>query len=138
MNQRAEDARRRLELSQSTARNEAIAAQKLIDAFVAECRARQIAAEKLRARLLNGAEVRTDRTGWYIRANRSVAIGEDGSYFVLTVTGSFIHRLRGVTLEPSLPVLVVNRGGRDGDSGDLAEFLAWRLAQAPTLDQPNH
>lgn len=135
MNQRAEDARRRLELSQTAARSEAVAAQKLIDAFVAECRSRSIAAEPLRARLLNGVEVRTDRTGWYIRANRSVAIGEDGSYFVLIVAGSFINRVRGVRLEPRPPVLVVNRGGRDGDSGDLAEFLSWRLAQASSLNQ---
>lgn len=125
---RAEDARRRLELAQSGARAEAVAAQRLIDEFVRQARAKGIAPEPLRARLIGGPEVRTDRTGWYIRANRSVAIGEDGAYYLLTVPGAFTDRFRGVKLEPTQPVLVVNRGGRDGDSGDLAEFLDARLA----------
>lgn len=129
MNQRSEDARLRLELSQAHARNEARAAQALIDDFVAQCRERGIAPEPLRARLIGGPEVKTDKTGWYIRNNKSVAIGENGEFYLMTVPGSLANRVRGVKLEPSLPTLVINRGGRDGDAGDLAEFLAARLAQ---------
>ena len=32
-------------------------------------------------------------------------------------------------LRPSPPPLIVGKGGRDGETGDLAEFLARRLAQ---------
>lgn len=128
MNQRREDAKLRFELSQGQARSEAAAAQKQIDEFIATCRERGIAPEPLKARLMTGQVVKTDRRGWYIRANQSLAIGEGGEFFQLTVPGSFLNRIRGVSLEPSQPVLVVNRGGRDGDAGDLADFLAWRLA----------
>ncbi|MGJ6981657.1 hypothetical protein ACSDQ9_14200 [Aestuariimicrobium soli] len=128
MNQRREDAKLRFELSQGQARNEAVAAQKLIDEFVDTCRARGIAPEPLKARLMTGQVVKTDQSGWYIRANKSLAIGEGGEFYQLTVPGSLMDRLRGVRLQPTQPVLVVNRGGRDGDAGDLADFLAWRLA----------
>lgn len=37
-------------------------------------------------------------------------------------------RLTGVKLQPTDPPLVVGRGGRDGETGDLREFLDWRLA----------
>ncbi|WP_022908986.1 hypothetical protein [Aestuariimicrobium kwangyangense] len=128
MNQRREDAKLRFELSQGQARSEAVAAQKLIDDFVATCVERGIAPEPLKARLMTGQVVKTDRKGWYIRANKSLAIGDGGEFYQLTVPGSMLERLRGVNLEPTQPVLVVNRGGRDGDAGDLADFLAWRLA----------
>lgn len=126
---RRQDARLRAEMTQSHNRGESVEAQKLIDAFLVDVRARGIAPEPLRARLISGGEVKTDKTGWYIRANRSVAVGEDGSYYALTVPGTLMDRLRGVKLSPTLPPLVVARGGRDGESGDLAEFLAWRLQQ---------
>ena len=34
---------------------------------------------------------------------------------------------RGVFTEPTLAPLVIGRGGRDGETGDLKEFLAWTL-----------
>ncbi|WP_203567461.1 hypothetical protein [Aestuariimicrobium ganziense] len=129
MSQNAEDARRRLELSQSHARGETAAAQKLVDDFVREMTERGIPTERLRARLFSGQEVKTDKRGWYIRKNKSLAIGEDGNYYPLVVPGSLMDRLRGVRLQAAPPPLVVNRGGRDGESGDLAEFLAKRLAE---------
>ena len=43
--------------------------------------------------------------------------------------GGLKERLRGVQLRPSPPPLIVGKGGRDGETGDLAEFLARRLAQ---------
>ena len=36
-------------------------------------------------------------------------------------------RLRGVKLEPTRPSLRVGQGGRDGETGDLEEFLTWAL-----------
>jgi hypothetical protein len=124
---RAEEAARRAELAANAARGEAKQAQILIDRFVVEARERGIAPHPLQATLYSGQSVKTDKTGWYLRKNKSLAIGEDGSYYVLTVPGGFRERLTGVKLKPSPPPLVVGKGGRDGESGDLGEFLRWRL-----------
>ncbi|MBE9937819.1 hypothetical protein G8C60_01520, partial [Cellulosimicrobium cellulans] len=62
--------------------------------------------------------------GWYLRRNHSVAVGEDGEFYVLSVPGGVRARLRGVAVEPSDPPLVLGKGGRDGESIDLADALA--------------
>jgi hypothetical protein len=124
---RAEEAARRAELAANAARGESKQAQVLIDRFVADARERGIAPIPLQAKLYNGQSVKTDKVGWYLRKNQSLAIGEDGSYYVLTVPGGWRERLSGVKLKPSPPPMVVGKGGRDGESGDLAEFLRWRL-----------
>jgi len=120
---RAQEAARRAELAAAHMRNESQQAQKLIDAFVARVTELEVPTEPLRARLLDGAQVRTDRNGWYLKADRSVAIGDDGAYYVLVVAGGWLDRLRGVRLSPTPPPLVVARGGRDGETGDLRFFL---------------
>lgn len=124
---RAEEAARRVELAAAQERGESLQAQKLIDGFVAQARERGLPTEPLRATLFSGQSVRTDKTGWYLRKNHSLAIGEDGAYYVLTVPGGLRERLSGVRLQPSPPPLVVGRGGRDGESGSLVDFLRWRL-----------
>jgi hypothetical protein len=124
---RAEEAARRAELAASQERAESRQAQVLIDRFVADAKARGIAPRQLRATLYTGQSVKTDKVGWYLRKNQSLAIGEDGSYYVLTVPGGLRERLSGVKLKASPPPLVVGKGGRDGESGDLGEFLRWRL-----------
>jgi hypothetical protein len=115
---------------QATASREAVAAQALIDDFVAEARRRGIEPAPLRAQLIGGGTARTDQRGWYIKANQSVAISEDGAYLLLVVAGGLMERLRGVTIKPTLPPLEVSKGGRDGETGPLADFLQRRLAQA--------
>lgn len=124
---RAEEAARRAELAAAQERGESAQAQQLIDGFVAEAQARGLAPEPLRATLFTGQSVKTDQVGWYLRKNRSLAIGADGRYYVLTVPGGLRERLTGVQLEASPPPLVVGRGGRDGESGSLVDFLRWRL-----------
>jgi len=124
---RAEEAARRAELAASQERAESRQAQVLIDGFVASAKARGIAPQPLRATLYTGQSVKTDKVGWYLRKNQSLAIGEDGSYYVLTVPGGLRERFSGVKLKASPPPLVVGKGGRDGESGDLAEFLRLRL-----------
>jgi hypothetical protein len=124
---RAEEAARRAELAASQERSESKQAQVLIDRFVADAKARGIAPQPLRATLYSGKSVKTDKIGWYLRKNESLAIGDDGSYYVMTVPGGLRERLSGVKLKASAPPLVVGKGGRDGESGDLAEFLRWRL-----------
>ena len=125
--ERARDAQRRVELQAQQARMEAAAAQKLIDQFILDATERGLAPTPLKARTLDGHVVKTDKKGWYLRRNHSVAIDTEGGYHVLVVPGGWRERLRGVKLEPSLPALEVGRGGRDGETGYLREFLAWVL-----------
>ena len=115
------DALERAALAEKAAEREAVRAQVLIDRFVADALASGLEPVPLRARTLDGHEVRTDRRG------RSVAVDTDGGYHVLHVPGGLMARLRGVKLEPTRPSLRVGQGGRDGETGDLEEFLAWAL-----------
>ena len=124
---RAEDSARRASLAAAREQAESREAQGLIDGFLAEARARGIAPEPLRATLYDGHAVKTDRSGWYLRKNKSIAIGDDGAYYVLTVPGGLRERISGARLRPTPPPLEVGRGGRDGETGDLADFLRWRL-----------
>jgi hypothetical protein len=124
---RAEEAASRANLAKAQDRAESVKAQALIDQFVKDARARGIVPGPIRATLYTGQSVKTDKTGWYLRKNESLAVGDDGAYYVLTVPGGLRERLSGVKLKPTAPPLIVGKGGRDGESGDLAEFLRWRL-----------
>jgi hypothetical protein len=124
---RAEEAARRVELAAGQERAESAKAQVLIDRFLLDAHAAGIAPQPLKATLYTGSSVKTDKVGWYLRRNQSLAIGEDGSYYVLTVPGGWRERITGVKLKASPPPLIVGKGGRDGEAGDLAEFLRWRL-----------
>ncbi len=99
----------------------------LIDEFVAEAKRRGIEPVPLRATTYEGRKVRTDKRGWYLRQNHSVAVDEDGGFHHLIVGASLADRLRGVRLPGTQPTLVIGRGGRDGETGFLREFLGWVL-----------
>ena len=124
---RIDDARFRDELAKSAARHEAERAQVLIDEFIWQATTLGIAPVPLRATTMSGHDVRTDKQGWYIRKNRSIAVGTDGCYYILTVPGGLLDRVRGVSLKPTPPSLQVGRGGRDDETGDLKDFLARAL-----------
>lgn len=110
---------------------EAADARRLITAFVAAARNRGIAPEPLVARSYsNGATYSTKLRGWYIRRDRTLAVGDDGQYYVLTIPGGWRTRLTGAKIAPSLPPLVVGVGARDGESRALADLLRDRLEQA--------
>ena len=126
--QRQTDARRRHELAAAAAQAEARAAQEQLDAFVATLTGRDVAPEPLQATLLNGARVKTGLTGWYLNRARTLAVAADGSYYQLVTAGGALTRFTGVTMQPSAPTLVIGRGGRDGETGDLADFLERALA----------
>jgi hypothetical protein len=99
-------------------------ARALVERFVEQARARGIRPEPLLARSYSSpARYRTGLSGWYIRKDRSVAIGVDGQYYVLTAPGGVRARLRGVHLTPDPPPLVVGLGARDGESRELADLL---------------
>lgn len=127
LTERQRAAKIRHELSQGNARAEAAQAKVLIDEFIEEAKARGIDPRPLKARTLDGHLVKTDKVGWYLRNNHSIALDADGNYYSLTVPGGLMERLRGVKLVPTLAPMVIGRGGRDGETGDLKEFLAWIL-----------
>lgn len=107
---------------------EATAAQALLDDFVTECLSRGIAPVPLRARPWSGrGSYRTDRSGWYLRPDRSIGVDVDGRFLVLVVAPVALGRWRTVQVGPSRPALQVGRGARDGESIGLAELLALRL-----------
>lgn len=103
---------------------ESMQARELIAGFVAEARRRGVAPEVLHARSYDGRRrYRTTTQGWYLRRDRSAAVGTDGEFYLLTVPPSLAALVRGARLEPSDPPLVLGRGGRDGDSIDLVDAL---------------
>jgi hypothetical protein len=111
---------------------EADQARELIAGFIAEARARGLPPIPLTAlSYRGGTRYRTGLSGWYLQADRAVAVGEDGNFYLLTVPGGWAARLRGARPEPAEPPLVVNEGGRDGESMPLAELLRRRLAAGP-------
>lgn len=126
-NQRHADAQRRLELAAAAANAEAAVAQPQLDAFVAEATARGLVPESLQATLLTGRRVRTPLVGWYLNAARTIAVGVGGEFYNLVTSGPPLARFTGVTPVPALPVTEIGRGGRDGETGPLADFLARAL-----------
>jgi hypothetical protein len=107
---------------------EAREAHGLLDAFVRRATERGIPPHPLSARTFDGrATYRTHVRGWYLKSNRSVAVGEGGEYYVLTVPASLRARLTGADLSPSTPRLIVGAGGGDGETVPLAQLLDQRL-----------
>ncbi|RYV50683.1 hypothetical protein EUA98_12540 [Pengzhenrongella frigida] len=103
---------------------QSLQARALIQAFVREATARGVPSTPLLARSYDGrARYRTAVRGWYLRRNESVAVGTDGEFYILTVPASLRARLRGATPQPSDPPLILGKGGRDGESIDLADAL---------------
>jgi hypothetical protein len=107
---------------------EAEQAAALLADFVARAAERGLEPAVLSARSFDGrATYRTKLRGWYLKANRSVAVGADGRYYALTVPSSLRARISGADVEPSMPRLVVGAGGGDGETMPLAQLLQRRL-----------
>lgn len=100
-------------------------ARAMLADFVAEALRSGPAPVPLRARSYDGRHrYRTSTTGWYLKLNETVAVGTDGEFYPLGVPASLGALLKGVRLEPTDPPLVLGKGGRDGESIDLADALA--------------
>lgn len=114
-----------LELARAT---EAAQAADLLRTFVDRAAERGLQPTVLRARALDGRSTyRTRVRGWYLKANRSVAVGDDAAFYVLSVPSSLRARLTGATLAPSTPRLLIGAGGGDGETMPLAQLLQRRL-----------
>jgi hypothetical protein len=100
------------------------AARRLLGEFVAEATRQGPPPVPLRARSYDGRHrYRTPLHGWYLRRNESVAVSTAGDFYVLGVPSSVRALVRGVEPAPADPPLVLGRGGRDGESVDLADAL---------------
>ena len=100
-----------------------------IAAFVKDARARNLATTRLRAGSHNGRTTyKTQLEGWYLKRNRTLAIGVDGNFYIMSAPNSLLAKVTGVVVHPSDPPLVVGAGGRDGESMPIAEILELRLA----------
>lgn len=98
-----------------------------IRAAIARWREAGIEPVPLRALPYSGAgSIRTGLTGWYLKQDRSIAVDDEGNYYVMRVDGGLLSRLRGATPDPSPAPLVVGRGARDGETFDLDELLTMR------------
>lgn len=107
---------------------ESAKAQVLIDRFVAQAMQAGLPTEELTARPRSGGgRYRTGIVGWYLRRNRSVGVGGDGSFYVLNVPTVRFGRWRTVRVEPTPPPLVVGKGAGDGEVFDLDVLLQQRL-----------
>jgi hypothetical protein len=99
-----------------------------VAAFVEQARSRNLPTTRLRAGSLNGrTSYKTPLEGWYLKRNRTLAIGVDGNFYILSAPASLTARITGVVVHPSDPPLIVGAGGRDGESMPIAELLAARL-----------
>lgn len=126
--QRAEAAESHAKALQRKRAAETERARALIAGFLDEARRRGLEPEPLRA--TDGRRrYRTGLTGWYLRRNETAAVAEDGDFYLLGVPPSLIALVKGVTLRPSDPPLVLGAGARDGESVDLADALARVIAQ---------
>ncbi|WFE21300.1 hypothetical protein O7621_26210 [Solwaraspora sp. WMMD937] len=112
--------------------SEALQAADLLAEFVAAARRHGIAAQHLSAQPHHGrGRYRTGLHGWYLKSDRTLAVGTDGNLYLLTVPASLRSRLTGVRVSSMEPRLVIGAGGRDGESIPLATLLDRRLAAGP-------
>jgi hypothetical protein len=103
-------------------------ARQLVAEFARAARERGLRTSPLVALAYNGrARYRTGLRGWYLRADRSLAVGTDGELYLLAVPASLRARFTGATVRPQQPRLVVGEGGRDGESVPLRALLRRRL-----------
>lgn len=120
-------------LAQAQAR-EVAKAETQIAEFMDRVQGANVPPERLVAKKLSGSgTVRTNQFGWYIRANRSAAIGTDGKFYLLLADGGIRTWLRGAELKPSAPPLVLGASGRDGESITMRDALA-RVAPEQATD----
>jgi hypothetical protein len=126
--EQTERAQYHVEAQRRRSEEESARAQVLLDRFVEQAKQAGLPAEELTARPWSGsARYRTGVVGWYLRRNRSVGVGEDGSFYVLNAPPVRFGRWRTVRIDPTPPPLVVGKGAGDGEVVDLDVLLQQRL-----------
>lgn len=98
-------------------------AERIVRLFIRVARAEGLAPVPLRVQGYGGGSARTPLRGWYLRADKTVAIDVEGGFYVLSQPLGLKERLRGTT-PPSEPVpMTIGEGGRDGDVLPLRSAL---------------
>lgn len=124
VDQRTEAAHEHRARLEARAQVEHAKAREIISRFMPVARERGLAPAPLRAKAYSGrGSARSNVSGWYLRHDSSVGLGDDGEFYVLSAPLGPFDRLTGVTLEPSPPPLVLGAGGKDGDSIALVDAL---------------
>ena len=69
-------------------------------------------------------QAKSNRRGWYLRNNRTCALGTDGKFYVLIAPLSRFHPVwKKVEVPPTRPPLIIGEGGKDGETIDLADAI---------------
>ena len=124
MQQRTEAARVQAERLQERVDALHAKAEGILAEFLPVVVAHGPAPEPLRVRGYGGrGSARTPLQGWYLRGNRTAALGTDGNFYVLIAPLSTMDRLRGVRPAPARPPMVLGEGGKDGESIELLVSL---------------
>ena len=113
--QRREAAAERARMMRERAEAEHARAARIVSLFVRVARDQGLEPEPLVVRGYAGGTARTRLRGWYLRADRTVAIDVDGHFYVLSMSLSLKDRLTGVTPAAEPVPLTIGEGGRDGD-----------------------
>ncbi|GAB4083542.1 hypothetical protein GCM10028784_01720 [Myceligenerans cantabricum] len=122
--QRTEAARLQAERLQARLDAEHARAEAMLAEFVAAARDAGLEPEPLVVLGYGGrGSARTPLRGWYLRADRTAAVSDDGAFYVLTAPLSLLDRVRGVRPDPKRPPLVLGAGGKDGESVELSTAL---------------
>lgn len=121
--QRRDAAAERARLLRARQDAEHAKAERIVAAFLSQAVQDGLAPTRLRARGYHGGTARTSLRGWYLRTDRTVALGEDGAFYVLTLPLGLRERLLGASPTPARVPLVVGEGGRDGDVVPLLDAL---------------
>ena len=109
---------------------QAVAGRRLIADFVRQAQATDLPTTELTVRPYKGnGRYRTGIQGWHLLPDRSVGVDADANFYILSAPPSLLARVRGIDLPPTPAPLRV--GERDGESMDLADLLAKRLAAGP-------
>ena len=90
-------------------------AARIVGLFVRVARAEGLAPEPLRVQGYGGGAARTSLRGWYLRADRTVAIDVDGRFYILSKPLTVRERLFGAAPDAEPVPMTIGEGGRDGD-----------------------
>lgn len=113
-------------------------AREYLRRFIQAARANNLPSEPLVAQGYGGkGSAKTGLNGWYLKTNRTMAVCENGDFYLLIADLSWKDRLKGYTPKPTDPPLVLGAGGRDGESIDLTDALSKLLPSWRTNTEHN-
>ncbi|WP_159814203.1 hypothetical protein [Actinomyces sp. zg328] len=112
---RREAAAQRARMLRASRSAETARAERIVRAFLSAASAEGLEPVALRAKGYGGGSARTPLRGWYLRADRTVAIDVEGCFYILTRQLGLRDRLLGVCPSPDPVPLTIGEGGRDGD-----------------------